>query len=685
MMNNSKLQKFLKQKKIIVIVCMFLALVLAFLFGKITNYMVKNYIFMTGLWGLVLLAEIWIFLNRRTISVIQLIQFFSIAFIVALFWNLAMISKYAVKTHYIYMIAGEILLNIFWLEQVLILLEREKIGSLWKWIKDKWNIIIIYVIFAISAIPTLNSWLGLDGVTYYKSLRSIRGWGFVNVFALQLCGHVSQGYSLFALIGEYLFPDKVIGVRIANIVLAYMAIYAFYKIIDKLFENISRLEKTLCTCLFAFSPMLLGMIQEINLDFAILCFFTCMVYAYLYNYEIWIIAFSVLLCFSKEPGVILYGMFIIGILTGRVIHQLKTNKKIQFMALITKDIVLAAMGGELWIALYFGNSNRGWTESATTVGDAGATVAGTSLNTFAIDWAYILVRLKQMFLINFSWLIVASALLGVVAVLVFKKKNKKVNISLEMALAVIFSFAGFLIYNCFYVTWVHYRYLMVLLFFITFFYVVIYSCIKLNRVAKMTITCVLVVLVSVSNFVTIDPLAVRNFNSYSTGRSGIIIPCVMSVDDNKKINVNRRELPGGDINNAALYNFEWSYFSVAFDNMLKELDYNSNKLILIHDYESRINCYFGIYGKLTDTLYWNNKTKGLNMNTYEMHEGEEFEKFNIRMTEDKTKLESLDLSGYEEVYLLDMDITDTMDGVEDYALYKDYGYAMWSWDIYKVK
>lgn len=686
MISKSKFNEYLKNKKIITIVCMVILLIMAFLFGKIESYMIKNYIFMTGLFGLVVLAEIWIFFNRKTISVIQLVQFFPIAFIAALFWNLCMISKFSVKTHYVYMISGEVLLNIFWLELILIILDREGIGSFWNWIKSKWNILIIYIIFSICTIPTLNSWLGLDGIHYYNSIRYIRHWDFVNIFSLQMCGHVSQGYTIFALIGEYLFPDKVIGVRIINILLAFVAIYAFYKIVEKLFVNSSKLEKTLCTCLFAFSPMLLGMIQEINLDFAILCFFTCMVYAYMYKYEIWIIAFSILLCFSKEPGVILYGMFIIGILTGRIIQQIKTNKKVQIMALITKDIILAAMGGVLWIALYFGNSNRGWIEQATTAeGTETSLPAGTMLNTFAIDFDYILVRLKQMFLINFSWLIVALALIGALAVLAFKRRTVKEKVSLEIVFSVIFSFIGFLIYSCFYVTWIHYRYLMVLLFYITFFYVVIYSCIKLHRYIKLTVTFVLLTLVTISDFVTIDPVSTRNFNSFGTGKTGIIIPCVMSVGQDKIININRKELPGGDINNAALYNLEWSYFGRAFDNMLEELNYDSEKLILIHGEENRINCYFGIYGKLTDSLYWNNQTKGLNINTYDKYEGEEYQKFNVRMVSDSSVLNSLDLSIYKEVYLLDLDTTEDMEGLEDYTYYDNYEYAMWSWDIYKIK
>lgn len=685
-MNENSLKGFLKNKKILAISFMVILLILAFLFGKVKDYMVKNYIFMTGLFGLVLLAMILIFIKRKKISIMQLIQLFPIALVAALFWNLSVVSKYTLKTHPIFMIAGELLLNGFLLELVLILLDRQNIGSLRKWIKDRWNILLIYVLFAICTIPLLDSWLGLDGINYYQSLRYIRKWDFVNIFSLQMCGHVSQGYSIFALIGEYLFPDKVIGVRIINVLLAFVAIYAFYKVVEKLFKNASRLEKTLCTCLFAFSPMLIGMIHEINLDFAILCFFTCLVYAYIYNYEIWIIAFSVLLCFSKEPGVILYGMFIIGILTGRIIKQIKTNKKICFMELITKDIILAAVGGTLWIALYFGNSNRGWVENSSATGDAGTEfVSGTILNTFAVDWDYVLVRLKQMFLINFSWLVVALSLIGVVAIFVFRRKERKIQVPLEIITAISFSFIGFLIYNCFYVTWIHYRYLMVLLFFITFLYAVIYSCLKLDKYVKLIITCVLFTLIFVSGYITVDPMSVRNFNSFGTGKNSIIIPCVMAVNKDKIININRKELPGGDINNAALYNFEWGYFSKAFDNMLEELDYNSNKLILIHDEEYRINCYFGIYDKLTDVLYWNSKEKGLNINTYDVHDGQDYEMFNVRMVKDISALKSLDINGYDEVYLLDIDTTEDMEGLQDYVYYDRYEYAMWAWDIYKIK
>lgn len=675
----------LKRKKEIILVSMFLLIAVFFLLGNVKNSQIKNQIIMGGIFLLVIIAGLAILIRKKSINTEYIAQLLPFSFIAALFWNLSVLSQYTEKKHMLFLIFGEFVFNFFFFELSVICFEKKDIKRICFHLNKYFYLFTIMFLYLICVSFSMEGWLGLDGVIYYQSLREIRSWNFIDLFSLQMCGHVSQGYSIFALIGEYLFPNQVIGVRIINIFLALAAIFAFYKIVEKICGNASSIVKASYASIFAFSPMVLGMVHEINLDFPMLCFFTCMVASYLYNKEIWMIAFSILLCFSKEPGVILYGMFIIGILIGRFLEQLKKRQKITVSSIFTRDIVLSFYGGILWISLYLGSANHGWTENAKTSTQInGGVTEGTLLNTFSFDMDYIIVRLKEMFFVNCTWVVVLAALLGMLFI-ENAKKNVRIGSIYAVQTGVFSSFIGFVGYNCFYVTWIHYRYLMVLAFFISFLYLSVHAQIQEFRRSRLAVNFILAGLLLCSNFLTVDPLSIWNFNHYYTGKTALIIPCVMGRDENGIINI--YNMPGGDINNAAFYNLEWDYFGMGFNHMLDELKYDESKLILIHENKNKINCFFGIYSKLTDALYWNSKQKQLNINTYDIvHDSEEYQYFNVGLVETLDEIKNMDLSNYKEVYLIDFPINEKIyeDSSDECEFLKKFEYGMWSWDIYEI-
>ena len=666
---------------------MVLLVIVFFLLGNIKNIQLRNLFIMGSIFLLTDAAGMIILTRRRHINIGYIAQLLPFSFIVALFWDLSILSKYTNKTYIIFLIIGAFVFNYFFVELLVIYLKTKPLKKLGFYLKAHLYLIMIAIVYLACVSTSLRGWLGLDGVIYYQSIREIRSWNFIDLFSLQMCGHISQGYSIFALIGEYLFPNRVIGVRIINIFLALVAILAFSKIVEKMCRNASQIAKAGYTSIFAFSPMVLGMVHEINLDFPMLCFFTCMVAAYLYDKEIWMTVFSILLCFSKEPGVILYGMFIIGILTGRLFTQLKERKRIIPASLISKDIIVLAYSGVLWISLYLGSTSKGWTANArTTIQGNAASERTLLLNTFALDIDYIIVRLKEMFFINFSWLIVLTALVGIL--FIRRNKDKQNDRSHHEYVGILFSFFGFLGYNCLYITWIHYRYLMILAFFISFLYVFVHARILKFQRSRLLINFILAGVLLCSNFLTFDPVSIRNFNYFDTGKTTLIIPCVMSRNENWGININRQDMPGGDINNAAFYNLEWDYFGMGFNQMLAELEYDENKMILIHGGKDRINCFFGIYSKLTDALYWDNSNKTLNINTYNIkNEGEDYQYFNVAMIENVAEISDMDLSKYEEVYLIDFPINEKINlpAENGYRYLEKFEYGMWAWEIYKVK
>ena len=109
--------------------------------------------------------------------------------------------------------------------------------------------------------------------------------------------------------------------------MALITIYCFYLILDTILNNKSKIDMAIYTAIFAFSPMFLGILGEINVDFPSMCFFVWMVCCGIRGRYISQSLCGLLLCYSKETGVLLYGFYVLGMVVFRIIVNRKHGFK----------------------------------------------------------------------------------------------------------------------------------------------------------------------------------------------------------------------------------------------------------------------------------------------------------------------------------------------------------------------
>ncbi len=188
-----------------------------------------------------------------------------------------------------------------------------RFGNIVDFIKGNIFILSFIILFTVINLNILYSGYTTDSYSYYSSAKELLGsWNFTlgNLSALQMAGHLTIGYTIFADIGLLIIGNP--GIKFIHLIMAAITIFCFYKIVLFIHQDKTKIIKIATTMIFSFSPLFLGILHGINSDFPMVCFFTWMVYCDCYNKKILKIFCSFLLCFSKEVGTIVLVMYLFG-------------------------------------------------------------------------------------------------------------------------------------------------------------------------------------------------------------------------------------------------------------------------------------------------------------------------------------------------------------------------------------
>lgn len=365
-----------------------------------------------------------------------------------------------------------------------------------KWRRHKY----LYILLALTALLLVEpsavqfKW---DGLLYYLSCRDL---ALTSISSLALYGHIAQTYGMFNGLGTLIVGDTAVAMISINIILFLCSICAFYGIIRSIVPEKQDFVYALATAVYAWSPFTLGMVYYHNLDFYCQCLFVIML-CFLYRRQ-WIYFFvaSLLFCFTKEPAILIYGAICVGI----VILDFTARKGMSFAArlgklLQTKQYYFMVLPGVLWLAAY------------KILGPWSGGVGG-----FHIDGAYVLEKLKALYVLQFNWLFTGLCVCGIILCAVQKKKAV-----LRRIFPILCGQTAFTLFSCVFKTVNHPRYngasqpalyCMAILLLADF----------LGHLYGQVIAGGITVLLAVSCFSTIDPVTCLSFPVYNIGNADMV-------------------------------------------------------------------------------------------------------------------------------------------------------------------
>lgn len=637
-------------------------------------------------------------------SILQQILFCLMFFVV--FWDTALISKYTAKENMILVVSMSVILNgvfIFLLSFILInsweKIKLFDIKSIKRFFINNWGIICICLAFTIFSLNILDMWLMGDGADYYCNILYCRNWDFWDfekILKLKMANHNTQAYTMWLLIGEFLLPGNAYGVRIILILMGIFTVLAFYGIIKSVCTNIDKLQIILLTAIFAFSPGLFGMLGDINTDFPILCFFTWMFYFHVKQKPVLQSFCGVLLCFSKEPGVVIYGCYMLGVALGRFLDSQSTSFFGRIKRTFNLPFFLNCTAGVCWLTNYiFIDNSQVW---GTAVSEAPSQENNANvllINTFAPSFQYMVHKLKQMFFMNYGWIYWGIIFIFAIICVFNSRRLERQNINTEMYLAILGGMYGFYNFNLLYLTWPTYRYSIPLLFFqMLLFSIAICSMINKKKIRILCSVIILVITVS-SNFYS-EPLSTYVFRSYNVGKGKLVTTTLFNRID-LMVTYEEQYLEYFGTNNSSVTNRQYSYRGDCFEEFLKKIDYDSDTLVVIPNIlKAKYKTYELYFGRnesiMSNSIYWNKRLNKLNINSYKLDvsDDSDYVKLNLKMIDEEEDLDKEIYDKYKRIYYILLPTNEEYDSdrflfqyecVERFTIEKN----IWKYDIFKIK
>lgn len=448
--------------------------------------------------------------------------------------------------------------------------------DLGKWISQNGIVFLIILLFVILSVEVIDSWMMWDSLRYTASVESmVRNFDteLAGIYGLYFAGHASLGYSLWIMFFQ-LFKEGTKSIQVADIFLAGISIFAYYQILRKLLGNkFSNKILSLATIPYAFSPFVLGMVGNFNLDSATMYFAVIFIACSLYHYEILELVLAFCFCFTKEPAIIYYVGYIV---IKTVCGYMKNNRFNLFR--LTKYVIgdiknyIYSLPVILWGILFLLNSQGGWGSSdsdALSLSDSG-------INCFGISNNVIVMKMKQIFLLNFNWVFWTTIILGLILLIVRKRKiviRELDEIIPIFGLGILVCFFG-----CVYITWTHVRYIVPMIPVLYLAATLVISKMEKGGYGFYIWNGVLSVVLLIQSFYTIDPVTCNVFETISVGNNKVY---------STHLKEDSRFRSKRVFCDSIVYNRQYMYWQETLIEALNRVGYDNNTMIVFPD---DINC-----------------------------------------------------------------------------------------------
>ena len=442
--------------------------------------------------------------------------------------------------------------------------------------KRRWKIgcILVLIYTIIIRLPQFGDIPRFDGLAYYNMLtEACRNYdftfsGFLNGF--RMASHPTQGYMGLLAIGKFLDPSGYTGIMVINLILSVITSYCVFMIFRKLIKGVSWKYITAVSVLMTSVPSYLGTFSYLNPDTGLIYFFFMAVYCMLYSRYLLMIFSLLLLALTKETGMLMAASYLTGMALWliwekrQLIKNGMTKRRLFYtgfagilLLLIAVTGIYVVLGGTVW------NYQRDEIAYFGTIG---------------FHPEFIAFKLKEYFLLNFSWIAVLLIIAGLICLWI--KRRELLFRSREKAVlcGILFSYMVIAVFYCLYVNFPHPRYTIILdmILWMTAVGVsgkVVAVLIKergWKEFVYRRVALGMCILLMFQVYMTIDPISILSFTNNPTGAGWLLDIYSEFIG----------WTGGGD---ATVYNNQYRYLARAYDYILRDVHYNEKMDVIMFD------------------------------------------------------------------------------------------------------
>ena len=293
-------------------------------------------------------ALLWIFKTNDRFKLWN--QFMIVALAGALpVLSSALFNSDAMELSSVYIALAMYLILFVWIYMTILQFEFSGFSPKWAadaadWLKNNRVILVALLIIAVVRLPYIDLLPRWDsGEYYYRFSSLVEDFRYNSIFEylknFRLCGHPTLAFCYIYMIGEVIFPKRVVGVSLVSIGLTVIAMWCIYKMLLKLVKGLSETRAAVYTFILSMAPLLFSTTTYFNPDYALAMFFVFALYGCICQKPV-IAGLATIMCVqTKETGLVLIGGLVIGMLVWHILN----DKKHWFMN-IFKDFRFYCIG-----------------------------------------------------------------------------------------------------------------------------------------------------------------------------------------------------------------------------------------------------------------------------------------------------------------------------------------------------
>lgn len=304
--------------------------------------------------------------------------------------------------------------------------DQQSADTLTAGIRSHKEIIFVLLFAAVTRLFMITSIQRWDAASYYGAFSDacrmfdLTFDTFFNCF--RLMGHPTLGYSFIMSIGEFLFPKRVIGYSLENLILTIIALYDLYLLFAEYWLQIPKKRVAVYVLCISCVPLFWGTFSYCNPDYSIIIFFIFMILAEARKQYLLMTFWLAILFLTKEPAIVV----VAGYFLARGVYDIakrEENWKKRIANLYQDRVMwIAAMGFLVAIAYFVKQGGLfAWYGVSLQNLFTRKEEAGMFQNAFLIDLPHIWNQIKQVFVLNFAWIFTLILFVALICMLAGKK------------------------------------------------------------------------------------------------------------------------------------------------------------------------------------------------------------------------------------------------------------------------
>lgn len=426
----------------------------------------------------------------------------------------------------------------------------------------------LFAVHILIRVNMLGSYQVSDAREYFTRLDAVasypNGMLFDTLKSGFICGHLAHGYIFMNMLGQLLNVENGMGFQYSNMVMGAVAAVCFFYIFKRIFPKIQSLVCALAALIVSVQPMFLGLSTSAQMEYTIAVLFIYVICSYVTKHYILMAFWLVMLGTCKETGTMMAFSILGFAVLYAVIAYVKEKGGIKkacnsltwwqvIMLMVFVAVCMAVFVKVLYLPVWGG----------VRIIDV-LKIGGSGRMNFQFDKTHFIMKVRQLYVLNFSWLWAILLLSGLIvnyAVPVVRKRKEIDGRILSFIIIQYVIYTGFLLFFL-EAKQPRYNILSDVLFLFLAMTVLIRIFDKLALFISVSV--VVGVLAITETFLTIDPVSLSVFTRINTGA----LPMVWTA-------AARTEMEYVDINvsDFGYYNYQYTFADRAVDRMLDTVNY----------------------------------------------------------------------------------------------------------------